>query len=85
MDAGNTCVHSLTHVLSSCPFMYFMVSGITPRLCAFALNISGFHSSPVFTFNLAPCLAFNSRKAGFLLLVILSIEMVKSCSSRAIK
>ena len=85
MNAGNTCVHSLTHVLSSCPFMYFMVSGITPRLCVFALNISGFHSSPVFTFNLAPCLAFNSRKAGFLQLVILSIEMEESVSNKTVK
>jgi hypothetical protein len=32
----------------------------------FALNIPGFHSSLVFTFNLAPCLAFNSRQAGSL-------------------
>ena len=42
MNAGINCVHSLTHVLSSCPFMFFMVRCITSRLCVFALNIPGF-------------------------------------------
>ena len=85
MNAGITCVHSLTHVLSSCPFMFFMVRGITSRLRVFALNIPGFPSAPprlcvklfpVFHFYLFT-FVFYLVAFVFLLLVILSTEIVK--------
>ena len=48
-------IHSLTPVFPSC-------------LCVFVRDISPVPSFPVFTFNLAPFLAFHSRESGYLIL-----------------
>ena len=76
MNEVNACVHSLTNVLYSCPFMYFMVRCITSRLRVFALNIPGFPLLPFYFYLVA---------IVFLLLVILSTGTVKAGLNNAVK
>jgi len=71
MNAGNACVHLLTHVLSSCPFMSFMVK-MYSSVSSMPSVVNMFPVLPAFNFSRFSRFSTPAKRALFTISVFVN-------------